>query len=273
MRALWIAGRLLVACCALAVLTLLAPRAGASQTAPYTDPSADGYIGLCNTAGQQITSGSVYTDPFAWRAVSSVAAPAPYDNDWRTAILLAYQPQNGLEPGEWSGDELTASSRYSNPAHPMVAATRADDSLADFIQEFRPVWDGFLQLRIYLGTQNAQVYSERYPVLNIHVVGNTWHAVGGGRVNCHSGTAESLESIVLPKSETATPQPTHRLKPVAATVTASTGSGRPPVLLITVGALVVVIGGALLLLRRRHLLVQPANGAASHRPPRKGHRP
>lgn len=183
----------------------LAGSAVASPRAPFSDPNAAGYIGLCNEAGQQITSGSIYATPFAWRAVSSKPAPAPYDNDWRTAILLAYQPREGLPAGEWSGAELTASSRYTNPQHPMVAATGGDDSLEDFIQAYPPAWDGYFQLRIYLGTQNAETYSLHYPELAIQVTGETWHAVGGGPVDCQSGRAVSLESIVLPKSATSPP--------------------------------------------------------------------
>jgi hypothetical protein len=179
--------------------------ASATPRVPFSDPNAVGYIGLCNQAGRQITSGSIYTTPFAWRAVSSESAPPPYNNAWRTAILLAYQPRLGLTSGEWSGDALTASSRYSNPAHPMVAATGGDDSLEDFIQEFASVWDGYFELRIYLSTQNAQVYSLHYPALAIEVKGGSWRAVGGGQVNCRSGTSESLESIVLPKSATSPP--------------------------------------------------------------------
>jgi hypothetical protein len=172
--------------------------------APFSDPNAVGYIGLCSSSGGQITSGSISSSPFAWRAVSSAAAHGPYDNSYRTATLLAYQPQQGLTPGEWSGSELTASSRYSNPAHPMAEATPGDGSLQDFMADFPPRWDGFLQLRIYLSTADAQPYSLRYPALDIQVIGNTWYAVGGGTVNCNAGTAESIESILLPKSSITT---------------------------------------------------------------------
>jgi hypothetical protein len=182
--------------------------ASPSPGVPYTDANALGYIGLCDQAGHQVTSGNVNTIPFAWRAVSTQPAQAPYNSAWRTAILLAYQPQQGLAPGEWSGDELTASSRYSSPANPMAAATGGDDSLEDFIQEFHPKWDGFLELRIYLGTQNAQVFSLHYPTLNIHVTSDTWTAVEGGPVNCDAGTAESIESILLPTTTTSAPSVT-----------------------------------------------------------------
>jgi len=193
--------------------------AAAGSGVPYTDPNAVGYIGLCNQAGHQITSGNIDATPFAWRAVSSQAAPAPYNNAYRTAILLAYQPQQGLASGEWSGDELTASSRYTNSANPMAAATAGDDSLADFIDEFHPKWDGLLQLRMYLGTQNEEQYELHYPVLNIKVTGDTWSAIGGGPVNCDSGSAVSLESVVLPA--TTAPSAKGVKSPTSATVPGS----------------------------------------------------
>lgn len=196
------------ALCAVAVTVLGTPVAGATPKVPFSDPNADGYIGLCDRAGTQVTSGSIDATPFAWRAVSSVAAPKPYDNDDRTAVLLAYQPRVGLPSEEWSGQEMTASARYSNPAHPMAAATGADYSLEDFLSNYHAVWNGFVELRMYLGTADEPVYSYRYPVLDIHVTGSTWHAIGGGPVDCRSGEAESIESIVLPKSDTTSPTST-----------------------------------------------------------------
>jgi hypothetical protein len=219
----------------------------------------------------------------AWRAVSSVAAPPPYNNDWRTAILLAYQPQQELTAEEWSGDELTASSRYSNPAHPMVAATGGDDSLEDFIEEFRPLWKGYLELRIYLGTQNAPTYSLHYPALAIQVTGTTWHAVGGGPVDCHSGSAVSLESIVLPRSATSLPTTTSTPPGTSATATAlgsqrsatskPSGASSSPDETVTIVLVLALIaaGSSLLLARRRRLaLYQPIAGT-SRRSNRKGH--
>lgn len=200
---------LLVCTAALTTLgaaALIAP-AGADPSVPYADPDAVGYIGLCNQAGQQITGGNIDTAPFVWRAVSSQPAPAPYSGPTRTAILLAYQPLMGLAPSDWSGDELTASARYSNPAVPMAAATSADESLAQYMLEFKPDWDGFLELRMYLGAANEQQYSLHYPALNIQVTGQTWQAVGGGPVNCGSGAAQSIESILLPPTTTTTRPP------------------------------------------------------------------
>src|SRR6202034_1112123 len=99
-------------------------------------------------------------------------------------------------------------SRYTNPANPMAAATTDDQSLQDIIEQYPPKWDGFLQLRIYLGTANEPGYTQHYPALNIQVTGDTWQAVGGSSVNCSSGTSESLESVVLPSTTTTTPATT-----------------------------------------------------------------
>jgi len=177
----------------------------AGSPVPYNDPAAVGSIGLCNQQGQQITSGSISTAPFAWRAVSTSPSTGAYAGASRTAILLAYQPIQGLAPGDWSGSQLTASSRYSNPASPMAAATGGDESLATFMNQFKPYWDGLLQLRMYLDAANEQPYAVHYPTLDIQVTGTTWHAVDGGPVNCSAGTAESIESVLLPASDLTSP--------------------------------------------------------------------
>jgi hypothetical protein len=184
--------------------TVAATAAGSARPAPYTDSSAVGYIGLCNEAGQQVTSGSVSAAPFVWRAVSSQAAPAPYNGPGGTAILDAYLPMQSLPAGDWSGEQLTASARYSNPQSPMAQATAQDVPLEDFLQDYPPEWDGFVQLRLYLGTQNQPANVQHYPALDLQISGNTWTAVGGGHVNCNVGSAESLETVLAPSSTTTT---------------------------------------------------------------------
>jgi hypothetical protein len=154
-----------------------APPVSAAPAVPYTDPASDGYIGLCNQQGQQITSGSVSAAPFVWRAVSSQPAPAPYNGAGGTAILTAYLPMQGLPPGDWSGEQLTASSRYSNPQVPMAQATAKDVPLQDFLEDYPPEWDGFIQLRLFLGAQDQPAYVQRYPALNLEISGNAWTAV------------------------------------------------------------------------------------------------
>jgi hypothetical protein len=272
-----------------AVLVAAAPLAtpgasAASGSAPYQDPSAVGYIGICDRSGHQITHGSITTAPFAWRAVSSVAAKTPYNESGRTAILLAYQPRRGVPAGEWSGQELTASARYSDAQHPMTAATSGDDSLKDFIEAYRPVWNGLLQIRMYLGAPDESPYSFTYPALDIQVTGNTWHAVDGGPVSCSSGRSVSIESIVLPHKSPkphpsthvsaaadphhgkhpgsgthATPTPRASGSQVAdasgldaATGGSSDGSDAALEVALIAGLVLIVAAGSAVLIRRRH---------------------
>ena len=93
---------------------------------------------------------------------------------------------------------MTAASSYSNPTVPMAAATSKDPSLGDFIEAYPPKWDGFIQLRMYLDTTNQPAATKHYPTLDIQVTGETWHAVGGGPVNCGAGTATSAEAVLAP---------------------------------------------------------------------------
>jgi hypothetical protein len=181
-----------------------ATASSAATAAPYSDPNVVGYIGLCDQAGQQITSGSITTAPFVWRAVSSQAAPDPYNGAGATAILNAYLPMQSLAPGDWSGEQLTASTRYSNPQSPMAQATARDVALQDFLQDYPPEWDGFIQLRLFLGAQNEPADVQHYAALDLQISGTSWTAVGGGAVNCNAGSAESLETVLAPPATTTT---------------------------------------------------------------------
>jgi hypothetical protein len=192
-----LAATLVVAASALSIAG--AASAHAAGTVPWTDSSVTGFIGLCDSHGHPVTSGSLDSAPFVTRAVSSVAAPSPYGEPGRTATLYAFQPRQGLAPGEWSGDMLTASTRYTNPSHPMAQATGGDLSMAAFVGEFPPAWDGLIQLRLYLGAPGQPPQTISYASTTIKVTGSTWSVVSGGTVSCTSGQATSIESILLPK--------------------------------------------------------------------------
>jgi hypothetical protein len=188
----------------LAALFALPAEASATTGVPYTDPSAVGYIGLCDQSGQQVTSGTITSAPFAWQVVSSAPARAPYNNAGRTATLYAFLPLEGFPPGDWSGETLTAASAYSNPTAPMAVATSRDPSLNDFIEAYPPKWNGLIQLRLYLDTTGQPAATKHYPALNIRVTGARWEAVGGGPVNCGAGSATSAE-VALGSADTSVP--------------------------------------------------------------------
>ncbi len=219
---------------AAAVLSVLAvplavavPLAGVAHAdgVPYSDPNAVGSITFCDQAGQAVTSGSINDRPFVYRAVGSSAAPKPYDAAGRTATLFGYQPRAQIAPGQWSGELLTASARYSNPANPMTAGTARDSSLGDFISDFPPQVDGLVQLRIFLGVPNQPTYTMKYNAADIRVTGNTWTVVNPGNASCASGKSVSIEDLLpQPSNPPATPTASGKASASAPASTASSSA-------------------------------------------------
>ena len=181
----------------------IAGPAQASSSVPYTDPAVTGALGLCDSQGHQITSGSTATQPFAALAVGSVAAPTDYTGTGRGAVLYAYQPIENVPANAWSGEELTDNSRYTNAAHPMSAATGGDPALQHVVTDFPPKWDGLIQLRLYATAPGRPMDSTSYQALDIKVSGTSWQAVDGTTVDCTAGSAVSVETTLLPKSRAA----------------------------------------------------------------------
>ncbi len=176
------------------VLAFSPPTAYADQV-PFSDPSAKGYIGLCDYHDQNITSGSVRAAPFVWKAVSSVPPPAQFQGRGENAILNIYQPRPGVDPGNWNGDSLTSASFYNNPKLPAAQATKADISLSVIVNEFPPMVDGLYQLRMFYGKAGYGLYSSTYPDAVIRVSGGTWTLVQGGTVDCTAAPAVSNEVL------------------------------------------------------------------------------
>jgi hypothetical protein len=215
----------IVAVTVAAGVVLAGAQAGQADTGvPFKDPSAVGVIAFCNQAGQPITHGSLDTTPFVWRAVSSQAAQPPYNGAGRSAMLYAYQPRQGVDPGQWSGEELTAAATYTNTAHPMAAATDRDEPLKYFVKDYPPTWNGLVEVRMYLAATNQPADSLSYPTAVLKISGNTWQVVSGGTADCSSGKAISIESILLPKQKSKTHGSKH---PASSrpTAQASTGAG------------------------------------------------
>lgn len=156
------------------------PAQAAGVTAPYEDKQATGFLTLYDKNGTAIKSGSVTDKPFVWKAAGSQAAAAPYDKTGHKATLMAYQPREGVQPSDWSGDTLTASTAYADVKHPAAQATADDFTLKDFLDEFPPKWDGMVELRLYLSAPGVQAQSTGYASTDIKVTGTTWVVIGGG---------------------------------------------------------------------------------------------
>ncbi len=187
--------------------------AARAVTAP-ADNYAQGYVGLCDKQGQNVTSGSVYDKPFIWRAVGSVAAPVPFNASSRKATLYAFQPRPGVDASEWSGTTMTAASPYSNPSVPMAQANHRDLGLSDYLNDYPAEVNGIVELRLLYSSADTG-FSTSYAASFIQVHGTTWTLIKGGKVNCTAGRATSPEAK-LPKYDKAGKQPPQLLSVVAA---------------------------------------------------------
>jgi len=150
-----------------------------SKAVPYDDSASIGALALVDQSGHALTTGNVNDKPFVRAAVSLVKAPAPYDKPGRKAALMAFQPRKGVNPALWGGDFMTGSTTYDNPNFPTAHGTDEDISLANFIAEFPPQWNGMIQLRIYLGAPQEPGMTSSYVTADIKVAGDTWTLVRG----------------------------------------------------------------------------------------------
>lgn len=187
-----------------AVVVGIAVNAGAAvaqNASPLpNDPNAHGYIGLCDQAGHNVTGGSINTQPFIWKAVSSVQAPAAFQGYGENVDLVAYQPRPQVNPGEWSGQDLTAAAFYPVPSTPVAQATYLDEPLSAFIQAFPPMVDGLYVLRMHYGKLNYGLYNATYPSTTIQVTGDRWSVISGGLVDCSAKgiSYEKLTGVAKP---------------------------------------------------------------------------
>jgi hypothetical protein len=244
----------LVAAAALTSLISLGTPAAASSV-PFSDIHAKGYIGLCDKNRKPVTSGSIKDQPFIWTAVSSTPAPRGFERG--KAVLYAFQPRRQVDPGEWSGKQLTASSTFTNPRHPMSQATNADDPLLFTVQAYPPRWDGLIQLRLYFAANNVGIYRDSYPTTTIRVTSDRWEVVSGGEAACTAGRATSSETKALAPSVLASakplqvagqsnaPSPSHSSSTLQNTAAGATDDGVSGADVVRFGLLgVTLIGGA-----------------------------
>jgi hypothetical protein len=162
----------------IALIVLSACSSGPTKV-PWQDPSAKGAITFYDQAGKVLTKGSVTTHPFVWKAVGSTPAGAGFTGAGKFATLLAYQPRQGADPTEWSGDLMSASTPYQDAAYPTVLMTATDFSLGDFLKEFPPKWKGMIQLRLFIGASGVPIQTNPYDTATVKVNGNKWMLVGG----------------------------------------------------------------------------------------------
>ena len=158
---------------------------GHGPEVPYDDPQAAGRLTLCTRDGEAVTSGKVTDRPFADVVLGQTGLPSDQEPTGAVATLFAYQPREGIAAGEFSGTPLTAATVLTDPARPAVAVTDEGWSIADFVTAFPADWDGYLQLRMYLGTTSAGTLTETpYDTADLRVDGDSWDLVRGGDASC-----------------------------------------------------------------------------------------
>jgi hypothetical protein len=268
MRATWVARLALVGFAAVAVV-VPSTVAVAKSTVPYTDPRSTGSIALCNAAGQNITHGSVYDKPFAYRAVSSVPAPTQDQIQGRKATLYAFQPRKGVDSSQWNGENLTASSAYTNPLVPMAEGSKRDHALSDYLDTYPLAWGNFVQLRLIMSAPNASTDTSSYPTATIEVTGLTWTLLDPTQLSCNSGSASTSLDLLPPNDPIGleSPEPLYKLTPGVVVIgtppanllvtSASSRGGGPSgsavgVAAAAVGGLFAIGGGAFWWRRRSH---------------------
>lgn len=168
-----------------ALVVLLWPEDDAAHAVPYDDARSAGLITLCSDDGTAITGGDVDDRPFADHVVGASGLPSDLDPAGAVGTLYAHQPRGGVGPDEFSGSALTAATLLSDPATPVVAVPANSWSIADFVAAFPADQDGYLQLRLVLGTPAAGTLTEApYDTADLRVDGDEWELVRGGSAPC-----------------------------------------------------------------------------------------
>lgn len=265
LAALLVAGAGTVPAAAPALATTAASRAPAASAGVAglpADPAATGAIGLCNERNQNVTGGSIDATPFVWKAVTTTRPPAAYQGRAQNTVLNIYQPRPDAEPSDYSGGSLNSATFYDRQDLPTAQSTYSDQSLRQFIGQYPPKADGLYQLRMYYGRQGYGIYTSRYPVTTIQVVGSRWHVVRGVAVDCAGGTGVSNEQAtgVVTRAQVTAHRPAAGQRTTAAppgTVltggTGTSGGGHAALAWsLAAGVALLLVLAVSLLLHRRH---------------------
>ncbi len=166
--------------------------AGAAGTSPPWESTGTNYgsvggLSLYNASGVLVTGGNLTDAPIA----AYVEGASTIRSGDTKATLYAYTPVNGLAPGNWSGQALSASTTYPNASapSPLITATlpvqtggSLDESLSEYIAQFpnndtsSDGYAGIYQLRLKT-TASGQGGNTTYDSADIQVSGSTWSLV------------------------------------------------------------------------------------------------
>ena len=160
----------------------------AAATPPFEPDTTNqiGQLAFYDATGNVVTSGNVSDHPFAAFAVALNDKPA--GNSANKATLYGYLPVTGVAPGNWSGEQLSASTTFpvASPAsvaafganRPVATHTADDLQLSDLVTDFpHPAGDtgtaneGLYQMRLQIAGES------KWWVADIKINGSTWTQV------------------------------------------------------------------------------------------------
>jgi hypothetical protein len=184
-----------VGCVALVAALVFWRVSGEEETAvPYDDAQSAGLLTLCSADGKAVTGGKVDDSPFADIVLGETALPSDLDPTGAVATLYAYQPREGVATNEFSGNALTAAVGFADPETPAARVDEGAWTIGDFVTAFPADFDGYVQLRLVLGTPEAGTLSDQpYDTADLRVDGDAWELVRGGDASC-----SDAESALLP---------------------------------------------------------------------------
>ena len=157
--------------------------AGASQQ----ESNAVGTLVFYNAAGQQITSGNVTDAPLA----AYVEGSATIRSGDTKATLFGYLPVAGEDPGQWSGEQFSASTTYpdvsapsplSSATLPVVTGSALDNTIANLAAAFPNTdtssdgYTGLYELRLRT-SGGFRTTTTQYDEAYIKISGSTWSVV------------------------------------------------------------------------------------------------
>lgn len=164
--------------------------AGSAQATPPYEPSSYnlGQIHFYNAAGAEVTSGSTSDEPFAQYAVATSDDPQSSNT---TATLYAYTPVANVDPANWTGEQLSATTTFPivDPSAPSIVKTAGahrpvltggthDTTLANYALDIPNTnasgsgYEGLYQIRLRTAGNDP-----KYWAADIQISGSTWTLV------------------------------------------------------------------------------------------------
>ena len=168
---------------------IVAGPASAAGSPPWEpDSNAVGSLLFFNSAGLQITGGTVSSAPLAAYVEGTTAIRS---GDTK-ATLFGYLPVLGQTPGQWSGEALSASTTFPNASAPgalasatlpVVTGSSGDLSLANLASDYpnndtstTDGYAGLYQLRLKTSASGLG-QTTSYDEADIAISGSTWSVV------------------------------------------------------------------------------------------------